>query len=234
MTPSETIQVIEILRRAYPDYLKPLPGENMKTMLDNTVRLWAELLEPFPLEMCAFAAKRLITESPYPPKISDLIQHIKELANAGRDDAVDAWNALYNAASRASVVTPEEYESLPYEVRRFCGSMAGLQDFGMLATKTFITVTRGQFMKVFEGLRRSKETLELMPPELLALTQKAVRKAMPATRPKRLPEAEVQVVEPVPMVSAMPVKDTSPLTEEEWNSRRNAMLARLDASVSGS
>ena len=187
MTYDETLQLMSILKAAHPDYYKGMKPKDAEAI----VALWAELLEPFPCELCAFAVKRLILESPYVPKISDIVTRVKEALDTGENDAVGAWNLLSKAAAKASVITAEEYERLPHEAKSFCGGRSGLLSLGMLDSEVFQSVTRGQFFKVYEGLRRRHETQELMPPELRALVGKAVKSLTPTPEPKRfLPEPE--------------------------------------------
>ena len=163
MNYDETVAIMGILKTAYPEYYRGMK----RAEADKTVALWAELLEPYPAEACAVAVKRLISESPYAPKISDVINRVKELRST--DSAAEAWNVFAKAAARASVVTPEEFKALPVEVQIFCGDLRGLIVFGMTAEETFNTVTRGQFLKAFDGLKRRRETLELMPPGIKSL-----------------------------------------------------------------
>lgn len=218
MTYDETLVLMGIMKTAYPDYYKAM----RRTEADKTVALWAELLEPFPFEICAFAVKRLIAESPYPPKISDVMQRVKETIQAGEDTAGDAWNALQKAASRASVVTAEEFKALPPEVQRFCGSLSGLLELGMLDSGTFNTVTRGQFLKTYEGMKRSRETVEAMPESVRALVASLVK---PVVAPSKRQLAE-PAAEATPLTIDEPEPYTTP-SEEEWERLRQEQLRRL-------
>jgi len=217
MTKSETIEIIEVLRRAYPKFILQLPGETLELSLKNTVSLWAEMLEPLPRDACVFAVKRLISESKFAPAISEVICRAKEALGSGQDGAVDAWNALSKAASRASVITQGEFEELPYEARKFCGGRSGLRDLGMLETEIFNTVTRGQFMKAYDGLRRRRETLEMMTPEIEKLVR-GTGKAAPGTPRLTAPGEKDQPEKPS-------LSET--MTESEWNDRRNQLLAMM-------
>ena len=196
MTTRETEMLMAIFKAVYPEYYKGASA----TDIESAIALWAELLEPYQADVVTFAAKRLISESPYPPKISDVVGRAKELMGIGQDEVVEAWAALAKAASKASVLTKDEYAALPFEVRRFCGSLSGLIDLGRVDSDIFNTVTRGQFMKTYEIMRRQRETLEIMPPELKAFAR-MLTKALPS--------------------QAAP-------TDDEWNGQRNQLLDKLE------
>ena len=73
MTHGETLKIMAILKAAYPDYYR---GMKLKDA-DSIVALWAEMLAPYPYEACAAAVKKLIAESPYVPKISDIVGRVE-------------------------------------------------------------------------------------------------------------------------------------------------------------
>ena len=220
MTKPETGHLMGIIAEEHPKFLET---PNPKMRFD----LWCEAFEHVPHEIAEFAVKRMLIESPYTPKLADIAQRIKEIANAGHDDAVDAWAALSKAASRASIVTRDEYDSLPYEVKRFCGGLSGLVDLGNLDADIFNTVTRGQFMKIYENLRRQRETLEIMPPEIKALAQGSAKAMPPPKRPPQLPQHEPEPdSEPLEFRADQPERHD--MTEAEWVARRASLLAQLE------
>jgi len=153
------------------EHPKFLETPNPKKRLE----FWAEAFQYVPYELAEFATRRALIESVYQPKLADIVQRIKEVATPKNDTVTDAWNALSKAAGRASVMTAEEYEKLPYEVKRFCGGRTGLLNLGMLDSEVFHSVTRGQFMRVYDSLKRARETMELMSPHLRQLAEGVIR-----------------------------------------------------------
>ena len=216
-----------IMKAAYPEHYRGMKLRDAEAIIS----LWTELLSPYPHELCVFALKRLITESPYAPKISDLTARVKELLAAGQENSTEAWNALERATERASIVTQAEFDALPYEARRFCGGLSGLRDMGNLDANVFSTVTRGQFIKAYDALKRSKETLELTPPEIREVTQGMakgpVKRLAPKRLPKRITEDEVKEIAPETQERA----EYTPLSESEWLELRDSQLAKLQASI---
>lgn len=228
MTNDETVVIMGILKTAYPNYYRNMK----KAEAEKTIALWTELLSEYPLEICAFAVKRLITESQYVPTISEIVSRIKELQKPEGNGAIDAWNILAKAAA-GSIRTQEQYDTLPYEVKRFCGSLSGLRDLGMLDADIFNSVTRGQFMKVFDGMKRSKETLDLMPPELRELTQKSVKQIKPLRDLKQnaFKAPDIQEIPAMPIPYRPELVAYEPLSDEEWNRRRNEMTEKLKGTL---
>lgn len=174
LTRAEISELMAFIAEEHPKFLDtPNP--------EHRLDLWEEAFKNMPYDLVDFAVKRTLIESPYAPRLSDVAQRIKEIVRPEGDSAVAAWNALRKAVSRASVVTREEFETLPPEVQRFCGSLNGLRSLGMLNEDIFSSVTRGQFMKVYDGMRRSRETMELMPPKLRDITQNLTKQLPDAT-----------------------------------------------------
>jgi hypothetical protein len=230
VTKIDALRLMAIFKAAYPAYYRDIP-ESEHAGIAN---LWAEMLEPYPAELATFAAKRLIAENKFPPAISDVISRVKEALGAGRDGAAEAWAALHKAAGRASIVTKAEFDALPYEARRFCGGLSGLAELGMIDSAVFNTVTRGQFLKLYEGLRRARETIDAMPPEVLALVRE-ITKPMPEPGPPAPGLAPKQPEGPGgpeeapggPAACREPAA-YEPLEPGEWEERRGKMLALLE------
>jgi hypothetical protein len=178
MTKSETLEVLEVLRRAYPRFLTINDGRELKA----TAGIWHDFLSQYPKELCQYAIHRHIGTNKFAPSIGEIMEIIHETLEPEKDEATDAWNALQKAAARASIVTPEEFDALPYEVKRFCGSRNGLIQLGRIESEIFGTVTRGQFTKAYEGMRKSREAIEAMPPNIQKLVEGITRPLLDAPR----------------------------------------------------
>ena len=231
MTYDETLVIMGVLKTAYPGYYRDMK----RSAAEKTVALWADLLAPYPATICIPAVTRLISESKYPPAISEVIERVKEIINPEGDGSIEAWDILAKAAAGA-VSTREQFDKLPYEVKRFCGSLTGLESLGRIDEDIFGTVTRGQFLKSYAGMKRSRETLETVPPEVLALAKSFAKPVNPPAIPKRLQEAAPEPTQenaelpPVPIpFEKIEKSEYARLTDEEWNTRRNELIAKLNA-----
>jgi hypothetical protein len=75
-----------VLAAAYPDYV-------LKT---ETMGVYREFLQHLTPEQFGRAAKRHIARSPYFPKVSEILQAVRE----DLPSALEAWNMLWTAAER--------------------------------------------------------------------------------------------------------------------------------------
>jgi hypothetical protein len=228
LTRNETTALMALIAEEHPKFLETANPE-------VRLELWHEALAAVPCEIALFAARRTLAESRFAPNLADLCQRIREIASPEGDDAIGAWNALAKAAARATAVTHEEFAALPYEARRFCGSLAGLRNLGVTDEETFATVTRGQFLKTYPGMRRSREAIESMPQGVLALVRAAVKPLPEKAAPPPAcgessggePEAD-RPIRPATTSCAGP-EGYEPMTPGEWDARRDALLAQLEA-----
>jgi hypothetical protein len=163
MRESETLEILEGFRRVYPKFL-PNVSE-----LPEAVELWHSYLAPYPVTVCRYSASKIIATHKFAPAISELLDVVRETMNPEPETAIDVWNVFLKAARRASITTQEEFEALPYEVKRFCGNLNGLRDLSRVDLDTLNTVTRGQFMRTFESMNNSKKALASMPDDIKAL-----------------------------------------------------------------
>ncbi|MDR1298676.1 MAG: hypothetical protein LBJ84_00295, partial [Oscillospiraceae bacterium] len=111
MTISETKRLMAEIADIFPSFANCAdPKRRAET--------WATVLEKYPAELCAYAARQCFERNKFAPSLAEIIDIIKSAMSGGRDNAVAAWNALRRAISRASVVTQEEFDALPPEARR--------------------------------------------------------------------------------------------------------------------
>ena len=76
MNIDETKQILAVLETAYSDFYKN------STSKESVLKLWHMALREYSYQQCNNAILSLIKESPYTPKISDVITRIKPLQNA--------------------------------------------------------------------------------------------------------------------------------------------------------
>jgi len=73
MTRSETIAVIELLRRAYPRFIEPSPWEpDAKRVISGVVDLWSDMFSTDTPQLVAAAVRKHISASKFPPTIADI------------------------------------------------------------------------------------------------------------------------------------------------------------------
>ena len=106
MTREETIQILAILKAAYPNSYKNMT----KDEASGTVMIWSVQCANIPANIVLLAINKWISSNPFPPAISELKKKIADLY-------WESWQLLENNKRRKNL-TPEqvkEYEQI-YEV----------------------------------------------------------------------------------------------------------------------
>lgn len=75
MTREETIKVLAILKSAYPNSYKNMSEEEA----NGTVTVWAVQFTDIPVDLVMIAINKIISNSPFPPAISEVKEKIKSL-----------------------------------------------------------------------------------------------------------------------------------------------------------
>ena len=125
MTNDETAVLMGILKTAYPEYYKGMSRQEA----ENTVSLWAEMLSKHSLEVCMMAVKKLIAESPFAPKIADIVKRIDdtEQLTENRSDPklwmITAWQirSWRNVHEQLGITLPPEIMKLCYGNKMLTG-----------------------------------------------------------------------------------------------------------------
>ena len=84
MTPAETRDLMALIAEEHPKFLEtanPL----------SRSKLWWEALQHIPFGIGEHAVKQILAESPYMPKLSDVVQKIKEMSKAIGKPAQNGW-----------------------------------------------------------------------------------------------------------------------------------------------
>ena len=222
MTRDEISDLMALIAEEHPKFVET---PNPKKRLD----LWEEAFSTINREIVEFAVKRTLIETPYVPRLADIVSRVKEILRPEGDDVLTAWSILHKAAGRASVVSLDEYNALPYEVKRFCGSLRGLRDLGQLDTEIFNTVTRGHFFKVYDSSRRSRETQEMLPESVRTVINEI-------TKILGMPEGLTPTKANRATGNALTLKSPEseiyePMSEAEWNNRRNELMASFEGTI---
>lgn len=184
MTREETIQMLKLLRTAYPHFY----GKQSNAELADTVELWAEMFAEDDINIVKYALKSLITSHKgYPPCIADVKEKMDELMKAATKEPTDEelWQALKKAIAKSAYYSAEEFEKLPPIVQRYLGSCNVLRELAEESAGTLNSVIHGQFLKEIKEIRKSEENIAALPPELKQLiTDKA-------SEPERLMEEKI-------------------------------------------
>lgn len=103
MTETEAIQVLAILKAAYPNSYKGMSPEEAK----GTAVVWAIQFTDTPADVVLLAINKIISSSPFPPSISEVKKKIESFY-------WEAWEGLQQHKKRKTLSAEQEkmYEKI--------------------------------------------------------------------------------------------------------------------------
>lgn len=159
MTIDETKMILGILKTAYPNFYKEMSKQEML----NVVDLWADMFKNDNSKLVTVAVKELINSFQYPPTIADVKNKMYSLTNNDKTPS-ELWDRLQKAISRGIYHSEEEFEKLPDEVKEYIKSPGQLRELAMLDSDVIHSVTKGQFFKNIEVIKkRTAENKKMLP-----------------------------------------------------------------------
>lgn len=162
MTRDETVQILSILRKAYPQFYKGISKQEAQ----DTVDLWHSMFESDDSLLVINAVKAHIAtdEKGYPPVIGLIKKKMREISQPETMTELEAWNLIKRAVSNSLYNAKREYDKLPPTLQRLIGSHNVLREWATLDSRQFDTVVQSNFMRSYK-VRSEKEKEFLALPE---------------------------------------------------------------------
>lgn len=160
MTKKETAQILEILKKAYPNFYKGFSKEDAK----DAIELWAMMFEDEDVFTVANAVKAHIAmdEKGFPPVIGQIKSKIQALSRKSIMTEFEAWEKVKNAVRNSLYNSGEEYNKLPENIQKLIGSPLTLREWAMLDVLELDTVVQSNFMRSYRaGVEYEKEYLAM-------------------------------------------------------------------------
>lgn len=160
MTLSEMATILLILQEQYTD----------KEVTDATINAWYPIFENVPYQACQLAVLQMAKEKTFSkfPVPGEIFQYIKQMDDSDERANV-LWEQVRRCVGKGSIMTQEDFNALPEELKAWFGSLNQIRDFGRMDIDVFNSVTRGQFFKQVPVLIQRVDTQNQMAPELKAL-----------------------------------------------------------------
>ena len=161
MTRNQTIQVLKILKKAYPNFYKGFSKEDSKDAID----LWTTMFEDEDVFTVANAVKAHIAmdEKGFPPVIGQIKSKIQSLSRKSIVTEFEAWEKVKNAVRNSLYNSSEEYDKLPENIQRLIGSPLTLREWAMLDISEFNTVVQSNFMRSYRAKAEHEKEYLAMP-----------------------------------------------------------------------
>ena len=144
MTKEIVFKMIQIIKKNYNYAYKDLTATDLEELVD----FWYDCLKDYDKQIVATAFRQTIIECKMQPTLADIIEHIKELQNAGVGNDAELWNILDTARQKVATICgafdwdtylssgkriyPMQeleniYSELPVELQEWVGGKQGLK-----------------------------------------------------------------------------------------------------------
>lgn len=167
MTRKEIRKMLRIIEIEYPSAFKDMTEKEMVLKLN----LWESQFAPYDKDIVLKAFYNCIAKSEFAPKISSIFEEMNKLKTGG-DEEQALWEQFTKLCGRASVVTQEEFETLPEALKKWLRNLQNLKELGQLDADIFNSVTRGQFFREIKPIIESEKAKERV--QHIALAQQKV------------------------------------------------------------
>lgn len=160
MTKNETLQILNILKIAYPTFYKNISKQEALDIVD----LWSNMFEGDDVLLVINAVKAFIAtdDKGYPPVIGVIKKKMREISQPRTMSEMEAWQLVKKAASNSAYHAKEEFDKLPPTIQKIIGDYRTLKDWGCMDMDKFDTVLQSNFIKFFKiNSEKEKEYMAL-------------------------------------------------------------------------
>lgn len=174
MNKQETLQILAVLRLAYPGYYK---GYNDGDY-DDMAMLWEDMFPDEPSAVVGAAVRSLIATDAkgFPPAIGAVKGMIAKLSGEPELTEAEAWRLVKNAMS--AYATREEFLRLPPAVQRAVGGASQLCQWAITDQKE-LPVIMSAFMRSYRTALEQQRERALIPKDIQAFLREGVQDALP-------------------------------------------------------
>lgn len=172
MTKEIVFKMIQIIKKNYNYAYKDLTASDLEELVD----FWYDCLKDYDKQTVATAFRQTIIECKMQPTLADIIEHIKELQNAGVGNDAELWNILDTARQKVAricgafdwdtyirgekrIYPMQEleniYSELPTELQEWVGGKQGLKSLSYINDETSLSVEKARFMKTIGQTKKN-------------------------------------------------------------------------------
>lgn len=177
----ETIEIMAVLKAAYPRYYDGISRKDAESIIS----LWESMFLEEPVQIVAAAVKSLIATDTkgFPPHIGVVKAAIAKLRmpielqigeleawalvrKAIRGAYGEAWSRRLGEDGPGKTSAEENFERLPTELQRIVGSPRQLADWNRLGDEEIDTVLQSNFMRSFRAAAARAMEIDTIPNEV--------------------------------------------------------------------
>ena len=149
MTREETLDLLSVLKAAYPNFYRDMTRKDA----DHVIDLWFEMFKDEPAGLVALAVKRHIATDTkgFPPHIGAIKDAIVKIQQPDEMTEIEAWNMVRKAIRSYSWDAKEQFDKLPPVLQRLVGSPNQLQEWAKMDEDVVASVVASNFQRSYKA-----------------------------------------------------------------------------------
>ena len=173
MTRKETMQLIFIIKAAYPKYFQKNTEEEIKYMHEA----WFMVMEDYDYKLACAGVKAFISTDTegFPPSPGQIIDKIHKLTEKpeNRLSESEAWSMVYKAICNGIYNAEDEFNKLPPVVQRAVGSADVIRAWAM---EENVNVTQSNFQRAYRTVSAEHKEESKLPQSVKALVDSMIER----------------------------------------------------------
>jgi len=162
ITKAEVTKLLTVIASMYPRF----------EVNELKISLWYDMVGDLSYQAAQMALKKTMLTSVYPPTVADIRAAVADITAVEQLDAGKAWGEVMRAIHKCGFYNPED----AYKIMSPCTELVVKQiSWREICCCEEIGVVRGQFMKMYDSMKKREETNKLLPAsfkkQILELTQ---------------------------------------------------------------
>jgi hypothetical protein len=163
LTIEETIKILSVIRVAYPSQQNKTDEEEA----EHRIKLWHEQFKNVPYELVNAALDIHIKLNKYPPVISELLEHLKDMAGKQRTQT-EVLRIIREAVSNSLYHSQEEFNKMPLAVQNFVGNPGQLRAWAEMPIEQF-NFQVNNLLKDYNATVKAEAVRKAVPEDIKAL-----------------------------------------------------------------
>ena len=164
MTRDETIDLLSVLKAAYPNFYKDMTRRDA----DHVISLWFEMFKDEPAPLVILAVKRHIATDTkgFPPHIGAIKDAIVKIQQPEEMTEIEAWNMVRSAIRSYSWDAKEQFDKLPPVLQRLVGSPSQLVEWGQMDADAVSSVVASNFQRSYKARAAQEREFLALPADV--------------------------------------------------------------------
>lgn len=175
----ETLQVLALLRGAYPAFYRGMSDDE----IDGIVSIWQTMFADDDAQAVSAAVLALIATKTdgFPPVVGAVKAEIVKMQTPDEMTEQEAWALVARAIANGIYSASEEFGKLPAGLQRLVGSPNQLREWATMDADAVQSVVASNFQRSYRARRKQeKENLALPSSVRAMISAVAERMALPA------------------------------------------------------